>query len=467
MTAIAQRLPSLAQVRGKLGLNLDPFRLMLSLLIIISVSRIHQHFRPIALMRPALLLAFGAAAYAYLNPKKVSLKGILGTTPARLVLAMFVLACISAPFGLSLGNSGRFILESYSKVIVGALLFIAAIRNVRDLYTFVWAYVIACAILAWLSIFVFGLYRPEGGFNVRLEGLYRYDANDVGVVLLVGLGMVLLLIQVASPWGRVLAFTTLIGIGITLARSGSRGAFVGMIAVGIGLLLLLRKVALWKRVAAIVVTTVALVLSAPPGYWEQMRTLLKPKEDYNWTSETGRKEVTKRGISYMLGRPLTGLGINNFWRAECLETEFARVQNRLGGHGIRCTAPHNSYIEAGAELGVTGLIIWLWLVWGTIGRMLRIRRRLPEAWVRGTQEERFLFHAPQYLAVSMLGFAVTSFFVSFAWLDIVYTLIAFMVGLLVVIDRRVPQAAVQPAAPVRAPRSRVIPGFRSLRTPAR
>ncbi len=128
---------------------------------------------------------------------------------------------------------------------------------------------------------------------------------------------------------------------------------------------------------------------------------------------------------------------------------------------------HNSYVEAGAELGIPGLVIWLWLVMGGIVQMVRLRSRIPKSWDRGTQEQRFLFHAPQYLAVSMVGFAVTSFFVSFAWMDIVYTLIAIMTGLIVVVRQRVPQEVPDQAA-ISAPRlPRRVPGFRSLRTPAR
>ena len=99
------------------------------------------------------------------------------------------------------------------------------------------------------------------------------------------------------------------GIGGTIAKTGSRGAFLGLIAVGMALLLMLKNVPVGKRLAFVAaVTVVALAFFAPSGYWTQMNTLTSPKEDYNWTSPTGRREVFKRGIGYMMRNPFTGIG---------------------------------------------------------------------------------------------------------------------------------------------------------------
>ncbi len=95
----------------------------------------------------------------------------------------------------------------------------------------------------------------------------------------------------------------LVGIGATIARTGSRGAFVGLLAVGLALLFLLKSVSVVKRVAFIVVTALGLMLWAPEGYWEQMETIKTPTQDYNWSARDGRKQVAKRGMGYMLKHP--------------------------------------------------------------------------------------------------------------------------------------------------------------------
>jgi O-antigen ligase len=469
MTSISQptaslagtRTPSLAPVAARLRMELDGYRLFMFVLTIITISRIHQHFHAVAMLRPALLMVAMAGLYAFLNPKKLAAESMLRTWPARAVVAFGVLACISVPFGISLGGSGLFILEEYSKTLLFAVLVILAIRSARDLYAFTWAYVVSTGILVWMSLFVFGLEKATSGAT-RLNKLYTYDANDVGLVVLVGLGLTLLTLQTSGKLGRVVSAVVLVGIGATIARTGSRGAFVGLLAVGLALLFLLKSVSVVKRVVFIVVTALGLTLWAPQGYWEQMETIKSPTQDYNWSATNGRKQVAKRGIGYMMNHPLFGLGINNFWRAECFDSEKARTH--IAGTGIKCSASHNSYVEAGAELGIPGLVLWIVLIFGGIRGMLKLRRRLPPAWARGSPEDRFLYLAPLYIAVAMVGFAVSSFFVSFAWMDPVYYLAALMAGVYSVTGRRLGTATV--AGPVAVPvRGRTVGGTRVRQVP--
>ena len=102
------------------------------------------------------------------------------------------------------------------------------------------------------------------------------------------------------------------------------------------------------------------------------------------------------------------------------------------------------------------------LVLGTIITPLRIRGRLPKSWRHGTESERFLYGATSFFAVAMVGFAVTSSFVSFAWMDPVYFMAALLTGLYVALHveleealRRGNGSAFQSTSPNRAPGWRV------------
>jgi O-antigen ligase len=132
----------------------------------------------------------------------------------------------------------------------------------------------------------------------------------------------------------------------------------------------------------------------------------------------------------MLDYPVTGIGISNFPRAEGTISDKARNWTPSEA-GIRWSAAHNSHIEAGAELGIPGLLLWLSMLVGGVAGPLRLRRRLPRAWRHGEQDQRFIYAATCYLPISMLGFIVSSTFVSFAYLDPVYVLLAFVSGLYV------------------------------------
>lgn len=428
----------------------DPLQFALFVLTILTISRVHQHFSIVAKLRPALLLVAASLAYAFLRPAALARGSVLRHWPARRIALIGALACASAVFGISLGRSATFILQEYSKTLVYAFLLIAAIRHATDLYSFVLAYVISSGILVFFAQFVFGLSQSANSQVSRLSNLYTYDANDLGLVLIVGLAMTLMLMATAKPLGRVLLTLNIVGIAAALARSGSRGAFLGVVAFGLGALALMRHVSVARRVGIVLLAAIALGIGAPPGYWAQMSTVLSPKKDYNFSSKDGRKQLILRGVGYMVEYPVFGLGINNFQRAECTISEKARKHTI--GTGLRCTPPHNSYVQAGAELGVPGLLVWCSIVFGGIAAMLRVRRRLPAHWRFGDPEARFLYGAPTYFALALIGFAVTAFFLSFAWMDIIYFLAALMTGFYVSIEDRRRREGI--LTPVPMPRSR-------------
>lgn len=410
----------------ELTVSRDPMRVALFVLMIVTVSRIHQHFPVVARMRPGLALVALAGAYAWLHRRALTRDNVLNRWPMRRVLLLAAIACASAVFGISLGHSASFILASYSKTIVCAFLIAMSIRHARDLYSLVWAYVLSCGILAFFAMFVFDLSKPDNSYVTRLNDLYTYDSNDLGVVLIVGIALTLLLMVVARGVRRWALVVILLEMSAAIARSGSRGSFVGVLVFAVAALLLANSVSAGRRVVMLTVVLGALVVASPPGYWQQMRTLLAPTADYNYSSRDGRRALIHRGVGYMKEYPVFGLGINNFSRAEC--TISAKVEPGVNGP-IRCTPPHNTYIQVGAELGVFGLVTWVSLIFSGIVSVLRLRRRLPREWRRGTETQRFLYAGTRFFPLAMIGFAVTSFFLSFAWMDTLYILVALVSGL--------------------------------------
>lgn len=443
---------------GQLRAASDPMRLLLFLLTLVTISRVHDAFPALSRLHPGLVLTMMVAAYALVNRQTLRAKGLLGPWMPRLMLGMLVFACIGAPFGISLGSSGLFILDSYAKTMVFVFLLLAAVRDVRDLYAFVWAIVVSSALIVVASLFMYQ--TREYGDYARLANMGSYDANDIGCVLMVGLCFTMLIYQVTTGWKKLLSALILLGIGATIARTGSRGTLVALVVVGSALLVLSKNVSVLKRVAFVAVLVMGIAVASPQGYWQQMSTVLNPTEDYNWNSRDGRRQLAERGLGYMLDRPIFGLGIHNFGKAECTISE--KAMNSLGGAGVRCMAPHNSAVQAGAELGVPGLFMWIGLLAGGIVAMFRLRKRIPKAWIRGTREEYFLALAPMYFGLAMVGFTVTSLFVSFAWLDLVYALAALMGGLQFVVTARMGNRAEMTAGMAR-PTSMSVGALRASR----
>lgn len=419
----------------------DGYRNLIMVLMIFSLSRIHQHFPQLARFRPALTLTALAGLYALMNPRFLSADNVVRTRSAKVMLGMGVMACLSTPFGISMGNSGTYIIQEYSKVLILAFLVLLGVRHSRDLYKFLWAFVLSSAFLSWLALFVFKMKR-QGSDIVRIQNAYSYDSNDLGFVAVIGFVFTMLIFTVTNKRGKLICLAIMGSLGATVARTGSRGAFLTFAFVGFLLLVLDRSMSAAKKLALVGLASIGIVIAAPSGYWGQMLTILTPTTDYNWTSSTGRKEVAARGLGYMMDHPVTGLGIDNFGRAEGLIG--SRAESREWDPteaGIKWSAAHNSWIQAGAELGLPGLVLFANLVLGTAWYCRGLRKRIPEGWANGDPEQRLLFWTGAYLPVAFVGFAVGSSLVSFAWSDLIYLMVALVGGLETSLNVRLRQDA--------------------------
>jgi hypothetical protein len=411
----------------------DVLRLSILLTIVVGTSRVHQHYPFMMAMRPALV-AFGVGvAYAVLVPRSIDLRNLTRSWTTAALGGLALCAALSIPFGISLGASASRFIGGYAQTLLTTALMVVAIRDWRDLRFMLFAFFIAFAILIWLSLYVFDVAQASSGID-RLVFDYAFDGNDIGVILVMGIPLALVLFHGRST---VLKLLVLAGMGaalVVVARTGSRGAFVGLAGVGVTLVFLAKHVRLGLRILMPIAAVVVLALAAPPGYWEQMRTIVQPQEDYNLQSQDGRLQIAKRGIEYMMRYPFFGVGIGNFGRAE--GTISSKARSHLTGEQLMWTAPHNTLIEVGAELGLPALVLWLSLLAaGTAGLALR-RARLPANWRHGDDEQRFLYFMTTYLPAAYIGFAATTFFLSFTYNQQFYLLFAYLTGLHILTERR-------------------------------
>ena len=145
-------------------------------------------------------------------------------------------------------------------------------------------------------------------------------------------------------------------------------------------------------------------------------------DDYNHTSETGRTQIWRRGVGYMLRHPVLGVGPENFPIAEGTISPLAERQR--SGIGVRWNAPHNTLLQVGAEMGFPGLALFTAIFVVTF-RSLRtpVRRDAIVDAGEGPHE------MTQVLRAALIGFIVGAFFLSLAYAEMLYTLIALAVGL--------------------------------------
>ena len=439
-----RRPPSRAGLGISWRTSTDAVRLCVFGLMLVNITAIHMYLGPVRYLRPGLTLLAIAAAVLAMRPTLAAWTN-LKTRTAKAIMVLAVLAGCSAVFGLSAGGSGTYILNVYGLNLVFFLLMVISIRNVRDLAMSIWAFVASVGVLVILAQTVLDLSPTMKGLNRLNAGAGMFDANDLGMILVMALPLALLFFFNAKSLSRILSAAILIGIPITIALTGSRGAMVGLVVVGGAILLTLRRVAVVKRVGVLAAVLAGLVIGAPDGYWDQMATLLHPTEDYNYSVEYGRKEIAQRGVSYMLRYPVFGVGVANFPRAEGTISPIAQAR-MTEGLSVEWIAPHNTYVQVGAEMGVPAMLIWLGLiVSGTLG-LWRLRTRLPVSWEWESAERRFLRECCMFLPIAMLGFAVTSAFISHAYTAIPYILFAYMAGLHALVSRELKRDRLRAAA---------------------
>ncbi len=253
---------------------------------------------------------------------------------------------------------------------------------------------------------------------------FELNANDMATLIATAMPFALyFLLGQRRPIVRILAVVGLAVLAVGLIRSGSRGGFLALLAVALFVLLGFTTVSARARLMGLVAILAVVFAAASDRYWEQMQTIFNPQQDYNLTSNEGRIRVWKRGLAYMIDNPVLGVGGQNFAVAEGTISPLAKRQER--GRGVRWGAAHNTFIQVGAELGVPGLLLFMGLIataFGSLRRVTRLARRSGPAAAD-------LSRLAQALTAALIGFVTGSFFLSLAYHDILYTLLAFTLAL--------------------------------------
>jgi O-antigen ligase len=283
---------------------------------------------------------------------------------AKLYLAFYAIMVAGIPVAMHRGVSFDQVIMGYSTNVAYFLLFVTHVTS-RERFKQVALILLFGAVLFSLV----SLTRGEIWGGRFYTGSDMYDPNDVAYVEL-GLFPFALCILMGSSGvaGRVLALTS-ITIGTLVALyTGSRGGMIGILTFVLLFLTLRigRLKTLHKGILLALLVTAA-VLNVDKINVERYQTLTNLEGDYN-LEEGGRWDVWKTGLVILMGRPLTGVGANNFAMA---------IGNYRQEQGVlpKWQAAHSSFIQILVETGVIGGILWIMLIASTAATFWRIRKR--------------------------------------------------------------------------------------------
>jgi O-antigen ligase len=334
-----------------------------------------------------------------------------------LTIAILLLMFASIPSSVFPGNSFRFITDDHIKTIMLMVMLVAGISSARTLERLIFVQLLGATLYSLVILTRFSM------VDGRLQNLVYYDPNDLAMLLVCVIPFAVYFMRSGQPnIRRVIGCLATVVLLLAIVKTGSRGGFLGLVAVVSFMLLRFRFIPTRTRWSVFGLAAVLFVLLTGNQYWELMSSLMHPTEDYNWAgnAESGRIEVWKRGLNYMAKRPVIGVGVNSFYVAEGTLSPLAELQQF--GRGLKWSAPHNSFVQIGAELGVTGLIVFL----------LLLRAAYRAAMANVIRDKDGKLKEPGALglafAASITGFVVSGFFLSQAYAAFLYTLLGMIVA---------------------------------------
>ena len=387
--------------------------------ILTSVGRVHQLFSFLEVLHPALLTGILAILFYALDRHEERRVSRVMVPTSKLLVAFLGWMVLSVPLALRAGNSFDMVFANFAKTVLMYFVIAGCTRGFEDVERLVFAYFAAAVIYTGVVLLQF---EPAAG-DWRFGRLYYYDANDFATFIVTAMPLGLyFLIGGRSLWWRAFAAIGLIVLTFGFVEAGSRG---GLIALGIVIgfvLLRYSTIPLRWRLSVTALITVMLVATASDRYWQEMGTIMSD-QDYNRTHEYGRLQIWRRGVEYMLENPVLGLGPNNFEVAEGTLSDFSERQQF--GVGVRWNAPHNSFVQVGAELGLPGLALFVAVITAALLALGRSRRN--ELALTDAGERRPPLTPA--LTAALLGFVAGAFFLSLAYAEMLYTLLALSIAL--------------------------------------
>lgn len=260
---------------------------------------------------------------------------------------------------------------------------------------------------AFLATYVFvGAWAATHGGYGPLGAAVGQDQNYVAHAMSVGLSLAFFSIFAARTTLRKVGLGAAAVLFALATLAGfSRGGFVALSAVGIYCWFHAPRKVLGVLVVAVLAG--AAVVSAPEGYWDEMRTITDTSEG---TADM-RIEFWKIAWWQFLDHPIAGVGPANYrWYAG--EYQSPEQHAKFGRSFSGAYVTHSLYFELLAERGLLGVLLF----GGVLALNVRDTRRV--AWIArgsaraGSRHARELLSLARGLEGALLGMLVSSLFLS-------------------------------------------------------
>ncbi len=310
------------------------------------------------------LVALGLMGVVFLQALLGRGKGLPANALNRVMVCFVLVAWMGVPFAFWKGGaaSGAFEFTKLGLLYFGVVYLADNVRRVR---TLVW---VALVLWSWYAFWAVvgyatgsSVYQGENHLTRALGPTVRFgDADTLANLLACAASYAgLLLLSLRGRGARLVLGVMLLLFVAGVVVTGSRTGFLGLAFVALLVALTSRH-----RVLALALFLFLLVgawLATPQDLQERYRSIKQYQSQTTWMT---RRDTWLIGLRMFAEHPLFGVGYGDFGAARHELYDGAWL------------APHSVYIQVSAELGLAGVICFLFLIGYVVRENRRLRRAL-------------------------------------------------------------------------------------------
>jgi O-antigen ligase len=358
-----------------------------------------QTFFPVLKTVRIALLAAGVAIAAHAMDSTVRRQPIMPSgVEAALTVALLVWTVLTIPLSYWPSGSVAVLTDQYIKALVFFWMIATLITNRERLRIFAWSLSVCSIPLAVMALvhYASGDFLSTGTSLKRIDGYAGLSGNpnDLALCLNLLIPITAALLITSRSWvGRGFAMVSLLLSVPAVIITFSRAGFLTLLAIVVmGTICFMRRGAVFPAIA-VVVAALCVPPILPDGYVERLTTIVDIDADATGSAQ-GRWTDYQVATQVILANPIVGVGLG----------QDILALNEARGHAT-WRSVHNAFLEYAVDLGIPGLLLFVWLLFASLGsarRVERFTRRVGPLW------DLSVFAAGAQVA--LIAFAVAAFF---------------------------------------------------------
>lgn len=360
----------------------------------------------------SIALIIALATLAFFIPSQLSSDGTLTARPPEVsfVLLFLLAGFLSIPLAINPPVAWAEFNGTFIRCIVIFIVIVNVLRTRARLNGLLFLAIVSAVWLSAAAIndFHLGLATVDGyrtsGTGTGIFG----NTNDMAlhVVTIIPISIALLFGS-KSVLGKLLFGVCSLLMLTAIVLSYSRGAFLGLIVVLIFIALKLGPRHRLGVVLGVALLGTAVLLFTPDNYGGRLLSIFMPSLDTGGSADARRGELF-RSLYVSLRHPLLGIGMANY-------------QSEMSYRG---QVTHNAYTQVASEMGAAALLCYVMFIVAPLRKLGQIARE-----TFTTRQTSQYFYMSVGLQASLIGYMVSSFFLSVAYAWYIYYLVGFAICL--------------------------------------